>query len=100
MQLDLGGIAVGYAIDDVLILLKDRGITSALIDGSGDIGVSDAPPGTTGWRIGIAPLEADREPSRFVILSNAAVTTSGDAYQFVGFHGKQYSPIGDPQNRV
>jgi thiamine biosynthesis lipoprotein len=97
MQLDLGGIAVGYAIDDVLKLLKDRGITSALIDGSGDIGVSDAPPGTTGWRIGIAPLEADSEPSRFVILSNAAVTTSGDAYQFVEFDGKRYSHIVDPQ---
>jgi thiamine biosynthesis lipoprotein len=96
MQLDLGGIAVGYAVDDVLKLLKDRGITSALIDGSGDIGVSDAPPATTGWRIGIAPLEADNEPSRFVILSNAAVTTSGDAFQFVDFDGKRYSHIVDP----
>jgi len=97
MQIDLGGIAVGYAIDDVLRLLKARGITSALIDGSGDIGVSDAPPGTTGWRIGIAPLDADKVPSRYVILKNAAVTTSGDAFQFVEFGGKRYSHIVDPK---
>jgi thiamine biosynthesis lipoprotein len=97
MLLDLGGIAVGYAIDDVLGLLKGRGITSALIDGSGDIGVSDAPPGTAGWRIGIAPLDADQEPSRYVILKNAAVTTSGDAFQFVEIDGKRYSHIVDPQ---
>ncbi|MGE5194029.1 MAG: FAD:protein FMN transferase [Deltaproteobacteria bacterium] len=97
MQLDLGGVAVGYAIDDVLRLLRARGVTSALIDGSGDIGVSDAPPGTAGWRIGIAPLDADREPSRFVILKNAAVTTSGDAFQFVEFDGKRYSHIVDPK---
>jgi len=97
MQLDLGGIAVGYAVDDVLKRLADRGITSALVDGSGDIGVSDAPPGTPGWRIGIAPLEADKEPSRFVILKNAAVTTSGDAFQFVEFDGKRYSHIVDPK---
>ena len=97
MQLDLGGVAVGYAIDDVLTLLKERGIKSALIDGSGDIGVSDAPPGAIGWRIGIAPLEADKEPSRYVILKNAAVTTSGDAFQFVEFNGRRFSHIVDPQ---
>jgi len=97
MLLDLGGVAVGYAIDDVLALLKARGITRALIDGSGDIGVSDAPPGKEGWRIGIAPLEADKEPSRFVILKHAAVTTSGDAFQFVELNGQRYSHIVDPK---
>lgn len=96
MQLDLGGIAVGYAIDEVLQLLKDRGIESALLDGSGDIGVSGAPPGTTGWRIGVAPLEPDADPSRYLLLQNAAVTTSGDAWQFVEIDGKRYSHIVDP----
>ena len=97
MLLDLGGIAVGYAVDEALAVLTARGITSALVDGSGDIGVSDAPPGQAGWRIGIAPLDADKEPSRFLILKNAAVTTSGDAFQFVEFDGKRYSHIVDPQ---
>ena len=97
MLLDLGGIAVGYAVDEALAVLTARGITSTLVDGSGDIGVSDAPPGQAGWRIGIAPLDADKEPSRFLILKNAAVTTSGDAFQFVEFDGKRYSHIVDPQ---
>jgi thiamine biosynthesis lipoprotein len=96
MLLDLGGIAVGYAVDEALAVLKTRGIASALIDGSGDIGVSDAPPGQAGWRIGIAPLDADKEPSRYLILKNAAVTTSGDAFQFVEFDGKRYSHIVNP----
>jgi thiamine biosynthesis lipoprotein len=97
MQLDLGGIGVGYAIDKALAVLKARDIQSALIDGSGDIGVSDAPPGEPGWRIGIAPLDADKEPNRFLILKNGAVTTSGDAYQFVEVGGKRYSHIVDPK---
>ncbi|HEY3964376.1 MAG TPA: FAD:protein FMN transferase [Planctomycetaceae bacterium] len=97
MQLDLGGIGVGYAIDEALVVLKARGIDSALIDGSGDIGVSGPPPGEPGWRIGIAPLDADKDPSRFLILKNAAVTTSGDAFQFVEVGGKRYSHIVDPQ---
>lgn len=97
MQLDLGGIAVGYAVDEALAVLKREGITSALIDGSGDIGVSDAPPSAAGWRIGIAPLEPEAEPSRYLLLKNAAVTTSGDAFQFVEFDGTRYSHIVDPQ---
>ncbi len=96
MQLDLGGIAVGYAVDQALIVLKQQGITSALVDGSGDIGVSGAPPGARGWKIGVAPLDPEAEPSRFLLLEHAAVTTSGDAWQFVEVEGKRYSHIVDP----
>lgn len=100
MQLDLGGIAVGYAIDEALQLLRDRGIERALLDGSGDIGVSEAPPDSDGWRIGVAPLEPDAEPSCFLILKNAAVTTSGDAWQFVEIGGQRYSHIVDPSTGI
>lgn len=95
MQLDLGGIAAGYAVDEGLKTLKQHGITSAMIDASGDIGVSDAPPDSIGWRIGIMPLEPNALPSRYLMLSNAAVTTSGDAFQFVEIGGERYSHIVD-----
>jgi thiamine biosynthesis lipoprotein len=97
MQVDLGGIGVGYAIDEALTVLETKGIKSALVDGSGDIGVSDPPPGQLGWRIGIAPLDPEKTPSRYLILKNGAVTTSGDAYQFVEIGGKRYSHIVDPK---
>jgi thiamine biosynthesis lipoprotein len=97
MQLDLGGIGAGYAVDEAMKVLKAQGIQSALIDASGDIGVSDPPPGRTGWRIGVAPLEPDADPSRYLLLKNAAVTTSGDAFQFVEIDGKRYSHIVDPK---
>lgn len=96
MQLDLGGIAAGYAVDEALKVLKEQGIDSALLDASGDIGVSDPPPGTDGWRIGVAPLDPEAEPSRYLLLKNAAVTTSGDAFQFVEIGGVRYSHIVDP----
>jgi len=96
MQLDLGGIAGGYAVEEALAVLKSQGVTRALIDCSGDIGVSDAPPGREGWRIGVAPLEAEGEPSVYLTLKNAAVTTSGDAFQFVEIEGQRYSHIVDP----
>jgi thiamine biosynthesis lipoprotein len=98
MRLDLGGIAVGYAIDEALVVLARQGVTQALVDGSGDIVVSNPPPGQMGWRIGVAPLEAKNgPPSRFLILRNCAVTTSGDAWQFVELDSKRYSHIVDPK---
>ncbi len=97
MRLDLGGIAMGYAVDESLALLRAAGISSALVDASGDIGVSAPPPGVPGWKIGIAPMVPGGPPSRILLLANAAVTTSGDAYQFVEIAGRRYSHIIDPR---
>lgn len=98
MRLDLGGIAKGYAADEAMQVLKQHGITSALIDASGDLLVSEPPPGETGWTIGIAALKTpEGEPTEYLSLSNVAVATSGDAYQFVEIDDVRYSHIVDPK---
>jgi thiamine biosynthesis lipoprotein len=97
MRLDLGGIAMGYAVDDALGVLRKRGIARALIDASGDIGVGDPPPGKLGWLIEVAPVDEDGAPRTSVLLANAAVTTSGDALQNIEIGGKRYSHIVDPR---
>ncbi|MFN4259431.1 MAG: FAD:protein FMN transferase [Gemmataceae bacterium] len=98
MQLDLGGIAKGYAADEALKVLRQHGITRALAAAGGDIAVSDAPPDRQGWVIGVAPLDdPDSEPSEFLLLKNAAVSTSGEAEQYVEIDGQRYSHIVDPR---
>jgi thiamine biosynthesis lipoprotein len=97
MRLDAGGIGMGYGVDEAFKVLKAKGIDSALIDASGDIGVSNAPPGKRGWRIGIEPPKGEGPPSRFVELTNAAITTTGDAFQAVELNGKRYSHVIDPR---
>ena len=59
MQLDLGGIAKGYAADEGIAVLKKHGITRALVAAGGDIAVSGPPPDADGWKIAIAPLKED-----------------------------------------
>jgi thiamine biosynthesis lipoprotein len=97
MRLDLGGIAMGYAVDEALKVLAEQGIRRAMIDASGDIGLGDPPPERDGWRIGIAPLEPEGPPSRYVMLANAAITTSGDAFQYLEIDGRRYSHIVHPK---
>lgn len=101
MRLDLGAIAKGYAVDEALKVLRARGIRSALVAGSGDMAVSDAPPGTNGWRIELAPLDVtNAPPAEFVLLRNAALATSGDVFQHVEIDGIRYSHIVDPRTGI
>ena len=97
MRLDLGSIAKGRALDEALRVLRARGITRALVTGSGDMAIGDPPPGRTGWRIELAPLDAPgAPPTRFLSLRNCGFATSGDLFQHVELGGKRYSHIVDP----
>jgi thiamine biosynthesis lipoprotein len=91
MQLDVGGIAKGYAADEALAILSKLGIKSALVAASGDLAFSDAPPGEKGWKIAIDALD------RPLSLTNAAVSTSGSTEQSFVVNGVRYSHIIDPK---
>ena len=96
MQLDLGGIAKGYILQEALGTVRARGIARTLIEAGGDIVVGDAPPGTDGWRIdapGADPGFAERARR----LTNAAIATSGATAQFVEIGGRRYSHVIDPR---
>lgn len=95
MKLDLGGIAKGYAGDEALRVLREQGVTSALCEMGGDIVLGDAPPNRHGWIIEITN-DLPGGISRKVLLKNCAVSTSGDAEQFVVIDGVRYSHIVNP----
>ena len=93
MQLDLGGIAKGYACEEAIRVLRKQGIASALVEMGGDIVVSGPPPGTQGWVIVTSQIPNPKSE----ILSNCAVSSSGDTEQFVEIGGKRYSHVVDPK---
>src|SRR5262249_53701642 len=96
MQLDLGGIAKGYAADCALAVLKKYALNRALVAAGGNIAVSSPPPDAGGWKIGIQRVEGG-EPRRYLFLKDAAVSTSGDFEQYAIIDGKRYSHIVDPK---
>lgn len=98
MRIDLGGIAKGYAADQALAVLAKQGIDRALVALGGDIAIGQAPPQSPGWPIGVAPLDnPNLPPTVFLWLEHAAVSTSGDAEQYVIIDGVRYSHIVDPR---
>ena len=97
MQLDLGGIAQGYVAQKVIDFLLSQGIDHALVNASGDIVMSGAPVNKDGWVVGVnLPEKTDELLNQKLILKNRAVTTSGDAYQFIEKDGIRYSHIINP----
>jgi thiamine biosynthesis lipoprotein len=101
MRLDLGAIAKGYAIDEALKVLRERGIKSALVSGSGNMAVSAPPPDKRGWRIAIAPLDVpNAAPTCYVLLSHRALATSGDVFQHLEINGQRFSHIVDPRTGI
>jgi len=98
VRLDFGGIVPGYTAQRVIDLLKTKNINKALVDASGDIVMSDAPPGKDGWTIGINLPENENEIwDKKLELKNFAVSTSGDVYRYTVHNGIKYSHIIDPR---
>lgn len=88
LQLDLGGIAKGFAAGEALSALRALGLPRALVAVSGDLAIGDPPPDKSGWSVQI---------DRPLLLHNCAVSTSGDTEQFVEIGGRRYSHIIDPK---
>jgi FAD:protein FMN transferase len=100
MRLDFGGVAKGYAADRALDALRETGIRRALVVAGGDVAAGEPPPGERGWRVAIAPFDtttASPGAGRSLIVAGAAVSTSGDAEQWVDIGGVRYSHIFDPR---
>ena len=98
MQLDLGGIAKGFAVDEAMKTLKANCIHRALVAASGDILTSGPPIGHEGWRVLVRNVDqfGNLYP-RTVHLRHQALSTSGDTEQFVEINGRRYSHIVDPR---
>lgn len=61
MQLDLGGIAKGYAAKEALKILNQHGIHSALVNAGGDITAGAPPPDRSGWEVAIPKAQVGDE---------------------------------------
>ena len=96
MMLDMGSVGKGYAGDLAAQVLKDNGITSALLDLGGNIQTVGTKPDGSPWRLGLRDPFSDGTLG-VLEINNQAVVTSG-AYEryFIGEDGTRYGHIIDP----
>lgn len=94
-MLDLGGIAKGYASSRAVELLRERGISSALLDLGGNIQVLGTNHGKP-WNIGIRDPRG-RGVALVLSVSDTAVITSGSYERYKIVDGVRYSHLFDPR---
>jgi FAD:protein FMN transferase len=93
MRIDFGGIGKGFAEDEMMKVLQENNIKSAMIEAGGNILLTDSPiDSPQGWKIII------KEKKYF--LKNCGISTSGDLYQFIEIEGKKYAHILDPKTGI
>jgi thiamine biosynthesis lipoprotein len=98
MELDLGGIGKGYAVDRVVTLFREGGVQAAFIDaGSSSVYALGSPPGKNGWKV-LVPEPGKRSISiTEVTLRDQSLSTSGSYEKFFRLNGKTYCHIMDPR---
>ena len=96
LQVDLGGIAKGYAVDRAIAVLKQHGVTTAAVNAGGDMYLLGQRPERS-WRIGIQHPRNKEKVLETVQLRDQAVVTSGDYERFFEQDGLRYHHIFDPQ---
>ncbi len=94
--LDLGAIAKGEAVDRLLNLLAEHGITDALVNAGGDLRVLGHRRGRP-WRIGIQAPRADEILAVVTLEHGEAAFTSGDYERYVDDAGRRLHHIIDPR---
>lgn len=96
-ELDLGAVGKGYAGDLTAELLREQGITSALLDIGGNIQAIGAKPDGSKWRLGIRSPFGEGQIGVLEIIDCAVVTSGNYERYFVGEDGKEYGHILDPE---
>ena len=96
MQIDLGGIAKGYAADCVRSFLLARGVKRAIINLGGNVLIMGEKPSGDPWKIGIQdPRELRGEYLGILSTDEKAIVTSGIYERFFMDDGVRYHHILD-----
>ena len=95
-QLDLGGIAKGYAADLLRAQLEKEGVTSATLDLGGDVFVMGKKSDGSDWRIAVKDPGDTESYLGIVAASDAFIVTSGVYERYFEENGVRYHHILDP----
>lgn len=99
MKLDLGGIAKGYAADEVSLLLREAGVEHALIDLGGNIYALGKKPDDSMWKVGIQdPFNPRGQIIGSIPIANQSIVTSGIYERYLESNNETYHHILNPED--
>jgi thiamine biosynthesis lipoprotein len=100
LEINLGAIGKGYALDRVAELLREEGLSAGLLHGgySSVYGLGHPPGDERGWLVGIRhPWEPARRLAR-VRLRDMALGNSAATFQHLQYQGRKLGHVLDPRS--
>jgi len=98
VELDLGSIAPGAAVDRLANMFEAFDYESYMVEIAGEVRCHGLRPDRKPWRIGIEkPVPGGHEIEEVVELADTAMSTSGDYRQFYVLDGRRLSHTMDPR---
>ena len=98
IEIDLGGIAKGYAGKKAAEKIRSMGIESALLNLGGNIQTIGSKPDGSAWGVSICnPEDSSKQLCRIEVVDKAVVT-SGGYQRYFEENGKSYHHIIDPKS--
>jgi FAD:protein FMN transferase len=96
MRIDLGGIAKGYSVDRGIEILRQAGITRAMVNSGGDTRILGDRFGKP-WVVGVRDPDHEGKVFLRLPLTDTAFSTSGDYERYFDEDGKRFHHIIDPK---
>lgn len=97
VEVDFNSIAAGYAVDEIIARLIEMGVSSYLVEATGELKAAGRKPDGHHWRIGLeAPRDDQRVAQRILLLDGYGISTSGDYRNYFEEDGQRYSHTLDP----
>lgn len=97
MRIGFGGIGKGYAAEMAKALLQKEGVTSGIVNASGDLSCWGCQANGKPWTIGIANPDNAHLPFAWMNITGMAVATSGNYEKYISINGKKYSHTINPK---
>jgi FAD:protein FMN transferase len=92
LLVDFNSIAAGYTVDRIIQRLGELGVSSYLVEVTGELKAAGRKPDGKHWRIGLeAPQEGERVAQRVLELDGYGISTSGDYRNYYEENGQRFS---------
>ena len=97
MRIGFGGIGKGYAAERAKQVMVAGGVTSGIVNASGDLTVWGRQADGKKWAIGIADPDYRDRPFSSLEITDTSIATSGNYEKYAVINGKKYSHTIDPK---
>lgn len=97
MEIDLGALGKGYAAREAKTVLKEAGVTSAILSLGGNIDTIGTKPDGSPWRLGIKNPFGDGNAAVVSVTDKAVVASGTYERYFQDTEGKKYHHIMNPK---